>query len=60
VVILSAISFVIIAITYMSIQGAKNPKAEILKSMGSGQRFTGFNKMLEKKKKYEERKKNLN
>ena len=59
VVILSAISFVVIVVTYMVIEGSKNPKAGALKAMGSGQKFTGFNKMLEKKKKIEERKKNL-
>ncbi len=57
VVILSAISFVIIVVAYMVIEGAKNPDAGVLKSMGSGQKFTGFNKMLEKKKEYEEKKK---
>ena len=56
VIILSAISFVAIVITYMVVQGSKNPKAGTLKAMGSGQQFAGFNKMLAKKKKYEERK----
>ena len=59
VIILSAISFTIIVVTYMIIEGSKNPKAGALKAMGSGQQFTGFNKMLEKKKKYEERKKEI-
>ena len=57
--ILSAISFVIIVITYITIEASKKEKGGLLKSMGSGQKFTGFNKMLEKKKKIEERKKNL-
>ena len=56
-IILSTIAFVAIAVTYMVIEGSKNPNAGVLKSMGSGQQFTGFNKMLEKKKKYEDRRK---
>ena len=59
VAILSIISIVAIIITYMVIEGSKNPKAGALKAMGSGERFTGFNKMLDKKKKYEDRKKRL-
>lgn len=59
VVILSVVSVVVIAITYAVVEGSKREKGAILKSMGSGQKFTGFNKMLAKKKKLENRKKAL-